>query len=203
MTGSPTRLRDRACQLAPTDTDQSLAVARQIADPWFRCQAVAWSARYAPQPRVAPLAREAVSAAAGAPDPYIAVGASAWPLRALIERGEAAPVDAIVRRLLAVGETIDHPVRRLSALDLLFHAVYPLGGRAKRDALAALVLACQAAKSWRAGRTLVDAALVLAADDPDAAARSAAATLPGGRHRRQVERRLAAGEQRSVRAFFR
>jgi hypothetical protein len=143
-----------------------------------------------------------VKAAAGAPDPYLTVGASAWPVRALIERGEPAP-DAAVRRLLAVAESIDHPVRRLSALDLLFHAVYPIGGRAKRDTLTALVTACQAANSWRAGRTLVDVALVVAADDPDAAARVAAATLLGGRHRRQVERRLSAGERRSVRAFFR
>lgn len=199
---SPTRARDQATRCAASDPPRSLALARQVDDPWFRCQALAWAARFAPDAAVPTIVREAFAAAAADPDPYKVVGASAWPARAAIERGQVADLAGTLRRLLGTAETIAHPVRRLDALFLLFQAVHPLGGAARRDALAAVVSACLSARSWRAGRTMRDAALMVASEDPAGAARLAE-LLSEGRHRRQALRGLAAGKPVLPRAFFR
>ena len=198
---SATAARDRATGCAASEPERSLALARQVGDPWFPCQALAWAARFSSDAESPKIAKEALAAAASDSDPYKAVGASAWPVRVAVERGLTDGIGRTLGGLLATAATIAHPVRRLDALFLLWQAVFPLGASGRRDVQDALVTACRDARSWRAGRTLRDVALMLAADDPAEAAR-VVGVLPERRHRRQVARRLAAGERHSPRPFF-
>lgn len=186
---------------AAADPAQSLARARQVDDPWFRCLALAWVARFGPADTCMAIAREALAAAAEGPDLYRAVRASAWPVRALVERGQTAGVAAVLARLVRTAAAIPHPVCRVDALRLLFEAVYPLGSHDRRRVQTALVEACGEESSWRAGRTFRDVALLVAADDPAEAERMVESFRPG-RHRRQAARLLAAGERRPPRRFF-
>lgn len=192
--------RNRVADLAPANFRKALLVAREIADPWQRCQALAWAARYAPEEQVEPVAREAITAALSSEDPYRQLGAAAWPLRALIERSHEPCARSWLSRLLLIAGRVSHPVSRVDALLLVWQAVFPLR-RERKAVLAELKRACTAAHSWQAGRALYAAALMLAKDEPDAAwewARS----MPPGRYRRQAERALAAGETAVPRDFF-
>jgi hypothetical protein len=197
---SATAARDAAATTARTDARTARQQARRIADPWFRCQALAWAARYAAEPEFDAIAAEALKAASDSDDPYRVVAASAWPVRAMVERGRSGAATKAVAALLPVAARIEHPVSRGYALHVLWEAVYAVKPAAK-DVLRSLVSACQAMYGWQGPFLLRNAALTLAADDP-AAARSVIAAMPDGPLKRQAERRVAAGESSHPRPFF-
>lgn len=151
---------------AQSDNEHALKLARKIDDPWYRTQALAWVARYAPNGKIEKLGREALDSASEQVDPYKVVAASAWPVRALIERDLGEVAEEAIVRLLDLSERIDHPVSRLEALFLLWEAVYLLGDGMRRQVRDKLVAACRAADSWKAGDRLSWAATILAADHP-------------------------------------
>jgi hypothetical protein len=186
---------------AQSDNEHALKLARKIDDPWYRTQALAWVARYAPIGKVEGLAKEALETAAEQADPYKVVAASAWPVRALIERERGEVAEEAIVRLLDLSERIDHPVSRLEALFLLWEAVYLLGDGMRRQVQDKLVAACRAADSWKAGDRLAWAATILAADHPEEAQELVAA-LREGRVKRQALRRMGAGKTEKVREFF-
>lgn len=199
---SPTAQRERAIRAATSDTDAALRLARDVDDPWYRCQALAWVARFAPEDdAVARIADESLAAARSTDDAYKHVAAAAWPVRALVEHDLPTRAVAAVADRLPTARAIPHPVNRVDALDLLHQAIFPLGPAARRAAQQSLVDACLAANSWRAGRTLRDLVLTVAADDP-AEVQSILARTPESAYRRQTLRHLAAGRHDPPRPFF-
>ena len=198
---SATAQREQAIQAATVDFQRAVRLAREVAEPWFRCQALASVARHAPDGEVAGLAMEAVKAARAGNDRYQQVAACAWPVRALAERNETRRATQIVAEVLPLAGEITHPVSRLEALFLFWQAAYPLAGTVRHTVLGALVAACLAASSWRAGRTMRDVALIMAAEDRRRA-EQLVASMPACRYKRQAERALAAGETHSPRTFF-
>ena len=92
------RAHARVIKLAPTDPDKAVDIARQIPAGRLKCLALAYIARYAKESYVEKLAFEALAAGRKTSDPFNLACASAWPIRALIERGYRTPVDKIVRR---------------------------------------------------------------------------------------------------------
>jgi hypothetical protein len=199
---SATSERERAIQAAPLDFEKALTLARKVSEPWFRCQALAWVARYAPEAKVVQLAQEAVETALLGKDAYQQVAAAAWPVRALAERGKAQKAAQLVAQLAALSAEIPHPVSRLNALFLLWQAADPLPKSVKEGVMGALVSACRAADSWQAGRTMRDLALMLASEDRSQAEQFVS-SMPESSYKRQAEKRLAAGETHRPRAFFR
>jgi hypothetical protein len=85
---SATTDRDIAMRVAETDFKKALILARKVSEPWFRCQALAGTARYAPEEHVVQIAEEAIAASLTETEPYMKVAATAWPFRALIERNQ-------------------------------------------------------------------------------------------------------------------
>ena len=197
----PTAARNRVTQLAPTDFDAALTLARTIKDPWFRCQSLADAARHGPERAVLKIIGESLSAAWEANDPYKTVAVVGWPLRALIERDRAAQVEELLPQILDHAQTIAHPVSRLEALFTLWNAIYPLGGELRQRVQGALVVACQAAKSWKAGDRLAYAAQILAGDKLEEAM-TLVALLREGRVKRRTLRKIEAGKFEAVRRFF-
>ena len=55
---------------ATTDTPAARALARSISDPWYRCQALAWVAHFAPKAQFKAIAQESLAAGNAADDPY-------------------------------------------------------------------------------------------------------------------------------------
>ena len=183
------------------DTADELAMARRIADPWYRTQALAKVARYAPDDQFAALAQEAIDAAAKSPDPYKTVGASAWAVRAMLERKRDDLPDRCVPPLVALAEQIVNRASRSEALFLLFQAVRPADARMWLPVFDALVLACIPLDGWRQGRNLRDAILMVAEHD-GALARRTCDCMPEGKWRRQTARALEAREYMRPREFF-
>lgn len=198
---SATRERDRAIQAAKTDFPTALQRARAVSEAWFRAQALAWVARFAPEADVEGVANEALTAASGGNDTYHQVAASAWAVRALVERGRSGNAAAAAAKLVSLSDEISNPVSRHDALSLLLQAAWPLDRKVRRVVLDKLVAACQAASSWQSGFTWRDVVLMLAPEDAGEA-RRILEQMPEGRYKRLAERRLQAGETMTPRSFF-
>jgi len=198
---SATSQRDLACQAAKTDPDRALRLARVIEDPWFRCQALAWAARFGADRRVTPVAREALAAAQGSSDAYRRSAAMAWPIRALLERGQSPA--ALEGLAIAVAESgaIPNATNRLDALLWLWEAVWPAGREIHRRMLSEALAAARDGWSPKAAGTLKRAALYLAEPHPDLA-RELIAAVPHERWREVVERAIARGDRLYPRSFF-
>ena len=145
---SSTVARDRATRLAAKGDPSALELARQVKDPWFRSQALAWVARYGPEATLDRTLDEALRAAAQATDPYQVVGASAWAVRAMVERGRTSRLADAVGSVLHAARRIEHPVRRLDALFLVWQAALPAGAGALQNVQKFLV------QAWSGGSQL-------------------------------------------------
>ncbi len=130
-------------------TSAAHALARSISDPWYRCQALAGVARFAPAAQFKAIVQESLAAGKAADDPYQVVGATAWPLAALVERAHNNEVHRLLPSLLTYAAAIANPVSRIDALFLLWQAVFPLGIEFHRQVLDPLVKACREADSWK------------------------------------------------------
>jgi hypothetical protein len=198
---TPTETRNRAVELAKVDTPAALALARAIEDPWFRSQALAWAARFAPETELRPILDEAHQSSWAAQDKYEIVGSSAWRLRAMIGRGDPNAAAREMPALLACAAEIDHPVSRLEALFLLFRSIFEVDS-CRTAALGALIAAAQVAISWKSGYRLREVALMLASAGHRDEADQTINAMPDGKYRRQAVDWIAKGERQSPRPFF-
>ena len=200
---SATQERDLATDWAKTDNGKALALAQKVSKPWFRCQALAAVVRYGPDSDILAIAGEAIAAAALCDDAYKRVAVTAWPIRALSERGQLEEANRMLMRSLGNAREIEQPVNRVDALELLWHAAWipPVAGRVR--ALDELIEACKAAPhSWRAGRCMRNVARAIGLEDPARAARIVA-SMPDGAYKRQAAKWPPIAERSGqVRPFF-
>jgi len=119
-----TQQRDRVAAIAKTTPLEALQLARNIEDPWFRCQALSIAAVHAPDRRSQQRAIDDAFAAANELDePNRVVTVSSWPVKALALAGHLSSISPEVERLLQLISTESSPVRRADALRYLFGAV--------------------------------------------------------------------------------
>jgi hypothetical protein len=193
--------RDRAINLAKSGSPKAPQAARDISDPFMRCQALAWTARFATSDGSAlKLAREAAAAAAAASDAFQAVAGVAWPVGALIERGLTRDAEALLRTATNQATGITSVTSRIDALHLLLQAAWNASEPAWSSVVARLVEAARSGPSEKAQGVLRDVALALAGSGRRHDLVIAA--IPEGRSRRQAERRLEAREFPAPRPFF-
>lgn len=196
-----TQQRESAIREAQTDSRQALSLAAEVTDPWFRCQALAWAARFGPQDQVIRVAHQATQAAATCSDLYERAACLAWPLRALVERGMTEDAREILSTALAASDRIPHPVRRASALLLIAQAAWPLGRPSQESVVKALLDAYRETHGWRAGMIMHDLVLMVSGEDRKWAEEIGAA-MQEGRYRRRCLRALSDGQSRPPRDFF-
>lgn len=132
---------------------------------------------------------------------YKRLGAAAWPIRALIERGFLEPARRELSRVLAQSEAVTPANSRSEAVFLLFQAAFALGPQVREELLRQLAAMFAADPFWRQLRNLADALAMLRTEDPDLAARTVAA-LPPGPQSAKLARRLASAEAAAPRPFF-
>jgi hypothetical protein len=194
---SATTERDIAARAAKTDFKKALLLARKVSESWFRCQALAEAARFAPDEQVVPTAKEAIFAALTATDIYKQVAATAWPLRALIERNQEQKATQLLPNILSLAAQIENPVSRSDALFLLWQAFFPV--EAHKSVLGCLVKSCTG--HWKADYILRQVVMILASQDIDAAYKLIP-SMPEGKYKRQAQKRLAAGQTETSWRFF-
>lgn len=115
-------LRNRAQRLAPRDPRAAWEIARAIADPWYRVQALCTVAEHWPDAgRRAGLIDEALRTADGLDEINRRVTLSARPLRTMAAT-QAQGAAEQVARLLKIAAAEPHRLRRAHALNALFAA---------------------------------------------------------------------------------
>lgn len=166
MSLTPTSQRQLSISLAVKDPQQALVVARSIEDPWFRCQALAYVARYWPGKDYETFLREASKAADSQDNWYKRVTVSAWPIRAYLERGSQAPAKSLLERYATEASNIENMGGRSEALLMLFQAAKPFDRKLWEPVFRALVQASEPALAWRQLRNIRNAIAMVAADNP-------------------------------------
>jgi hypothetical protein len=195
------REQDHVINLVKSHPAAALEPARAIADPYLRCQALAWVARHCERAVDATkLATEASEGVERGADTWAAVAGVAWPIGALVERAQVREADALIRRAVVSAERIENPVRKVDALFLVVQAGWAAGTSGWQSAVAALLAAARTDASEKSQGVIRDLVLMLARDGRDTSA--ALAALPEGRARHEAERRLRAGSYAAPRSFF-
>ena len=192
--------RTQAIKLAKTDTVGALAIARKIDDGWYRCQALAYVARYIADEDVAQIVSEAQQASREAGDSYKVAASSCWWLRALIERDQMDHVFEHTVALVSVAESIEHPVSKVEAQFLLLQAVFDVED--SRDyVLDAAISACRVANSWKSGSRLSYIAMMIAPYDSKKA-NAIVQSMREGPYKRRASRGIEGGIFAGPRGFF-
>lgn len=182
---------------AKTDFTQALSLARGISESWFRCQALAGAARFAPDERVVTIAKESLEAAFSATDSYQKVAVAAWPLRALIERDHATLARQLLPDVLQKAAQIEKFINRSDALFSVWEAFFPVLGH--DQILRALSQRCTG--RCKADYHFREAILIVASQNIELA-HQLASSMPDGKYKRQAQRRLEQGQHFSARSYF-
>jgi hypothetical protein len=193
--------RAKAIKVAHVDFDKALILAEKVSDAWYRCQSLAAVARFAPEGEVIRVANKALKAASLGADTYKRVAVAAWPVRALAERGKFEHAQRGVVSLLVEANQIEPPVSKISALELLWQAVWTFPVAVNQLVLDTLLSACQVTNSWKAGRIVRDVALVVAAQDRTQAQRIIH-SMRESIYKRRAQKQLDAGKMETIRSFF-
>ena len=201
VTLTPTHARELAHRLSSSEPEQALMVAREINDPWFRCQALSQVARYWPQADYDRLLKEAVDAADSQDDAYKRVAVSAWPIRAYLERGEVSQARELLERYTPAAARIENMGSRSEALFMVFQAAKPFAPDLWQPVLRALVAATEPALAWRQRRNVRDAIAMVTQGGP-ALVEEALASLSDDKTVAAVRRDLAKGRCAEPRPFF-
>ncbi len=146
----------------------SAALNAARAEPSYRgqCQALSWIARYMrDQKNVRRTAEAAIDAALRDEDPYTAVFPLAWPIRALLERGEQKFAAEQLERALRKSDSVNPASSRSEAVFLLFQAAMHGPDRLWVSAFERLAATSLPAEHWRQRRNLRDALLMIASID--------------------------------------
>jgi hypothetical protein len=193
--------RDLACRTAPRDPERALDVARRIPDDWFRAQALACVARHAAENLVEPLAEESLHSARQAKEPYRTTAVSAWPIRALIERGRVGAAKRTLIEGLELVPRVQPVSSRAEALMLIWEAVFPAGRELRRLALEAISQHCEPDAHWRAMRLYSCVVWTWASESVEEAG-VVVAQMPEGAAKRKAAKLLESGTAYPPRDFF-
>lgn len=193
--------RTAAMELARTSTRHALDVARVIAHPWYRCQALATIARWRREDDWRENLREARVAAGLCDDAYQQVAVLAWPIRCAIERGDGAMAAELTLFAVSRLPAVTPPPSLTEALLILWESAFAAGWTLRNPLLAVARRSCDPNGHWRSQR-LWRVIVAMVAGEDRALAGEILADLPEGKGKariaRERERDLIAGP----RAFF-
>ena len=154
---SATQQRDQVADLAKRDSQEALAKARSISDPWFRSQALAWVARYTEDDPVK-VACLATKAASECDDEYKRTAVRAWEIAALAEREFVADAKRALREAVKQSKGIMPFASRAEAFTLLLHAAFRIGEEDAKWVADELRNSCGKDSDWRCQRAVRNAA---------------------------------------------
>jgi hypothetical protein len=191
--------RGRASDLAKSQPQRALEIARTIPDGWYRCQAMATIAREANDLGIVDTAfKEARIAAAAGDDAYQRAAVLAFAIVAAMKRSRIELAKAMLHDALALIPSVEPTASRAYALDGLWRTTSAVGDHAMREAVLAAVQAqVHPDRSWRARVLYRDIAANLAWDRPGLADAFVRA-MPAGKARDYVARRRAEGQRQRL-----
>jgi hypothetical protein len=197
-----TARRNEAGKRRFSSIDELRNFCRPIGQGWFRCQALAIGAvKLTEDEGVVAACLEAEAAAAGEEQIYKQVACLAWPISALISRGQIEAAEEMADRAILACGRVTPSSSRAEALAGLLQAVWPLDERFKRTIYQHLFDLLGQDPHWRVMRSCRDAALMYSeADQPE----WLAGLLRSCVHEkvaRQIREDRAAGTRVSIRTY--
>jgi hypothetical protein len=188
--------------ISKLELNAALQAARAENTYFGQCQALAWVARYVRDQRnVMSTALAAAATASRDEDYYNAVFPLAWPIRALLERGETVAAEDMLKQALRTAKSITPASSQSEALFLLFQAAMHGSDRLWEAPYAALLKASLPTEHWRQGRNVRDAICIVASVDYHFA-KQAAEQLPDQKISATVLDLLSKGKKQTPRPFF-
>jgi hypothetical protein len=188
-------------KISELDLNSALAAAREEKSYRGRCQAMAWITRNVRDQRhVVKTAEAAAEAAAQDEDVYGQVFVLAWPIRALLERGEPKVAARMLAHGLAQAETVAPPASQSEAVFLLMQAAM-FGTDRMWEVPFKKLLAGLPTENWRQRRNIRDAICMVASLDYHFA-KQTAVDLPDEKLKESVLALLGNGKKQTPRPFF-
>jgi hypothetical protein len=181
--------RQRAGQLAPTDTGRALQAARGCPDAWYRVQALASVAEHAEQGLVLRILEEAAREAQSCHDAYGTVAVMAWPLRVAFRQGQLNFAGCELKKCLELASAVEPPASQAFALEILWSACFAVDPGHAQPVWHRILELCHPDHNWRAARLYLHIAEIQNGRDPGGAAEVIGA-MPPGKARRWLERRF-------------
>lgn len=188
--------------ISALELNTALAAAR--AEPSYRgqCQSMAWIARFVrDQKHVVKTADAAAAAASQEEDHYSAVFPVAWPIRALLERGEPKNAKRMLSDAMSKAKAITPASSQSEALFLLFQAAMHGTDRLWEEPFNALLKCSLQSEHWRQRRNVRDAICIAASADFQFA-RQRANDLEDEKLKASVLELLTSGKKQTPRPFF-
>jgi hypothetical protein len=152
--------RNRAMNLAKSRPNEAL---KQVDEPWFRAQALAWVARFADREVIA-IAAEAAKAAAEGGDKYQQCAVRAWEIAALAERDYKSEASMRLREALNTAKNVEPAASRSEALFLLLQASARIAPGDAEKVYEMLKNSCRAEAHWRCQRALRNGAKMMSGE---------------------------------------
>jgi len=180
--------RQRAGQLAPTDTARALQAARGCPDAWYRVQALASVAEHAGASQALSILEEAEREAQSCHDAYGTVAVMAWPIRVALKQGRLAYAERELKRCLELAARIEPRNSQAYALETLWRACFAEHPSHAAPVWRRILELCHPDHSWRAARLYLHIAEIQHEHDRGAAAVIRA--MPPGKARSWLERRF-------------
>jgi hypothetical protein len=196
-----TEQRNRAIALSRSSPDEAMRIAGAIEVPWYRTQAFATIARFAPSPLAQQAFAKATEAARAGKDSYQRSAVLAWPIRAALEIGDPNRPSRLLSDAWRELPQIELHGSRAEAIGLLLHAVLPASARLWHPLIDALPSLCPPDAHWRAARLYRNAAAMLRHFDGHTA-RLFVDAIPAGKVRERCRRDDEAGRKLLPRQFF-
>lgn len=188
--------------ISKLELNAALQAARAENTTFGQCQAMAWVARYVRDQRnVMSTALAAAAVAARDEDYYNAVFPLAWPIRALLERGETVAAEDLLKQALRSAKSITPASSQSAALFLIFQAAMYGNDRLWEVPYTALIKASLPAEHWRQSRNIRDAICIVASVDYHFA-KQAAEQLTDAKLSAAVLDLLSKGKKQPPRPFF-
>lgn len=155
--------RDKVASLAKSNPKKALEKARQIDDPWFRAQALAWVLRFTDSDPNG-VARLAEKSANECDDAYKRCAVRAWEIAALSERNILPKSKTTLKAAIKQSQHITPLSSRSEALLLLLQAAIRIGYAEAMLVNEELSSSCSADEHWRCKRAIRNAAKILSGD---------------------------------------
>lgn len=181
--------RNRAGQLAPTNTKKALEVARGCPDAWYRVQALASVAEHAEERLVLSVLEEAAREAQSCHDAYGMVAAMSWPLEVAFKRGRLSFAERELNKCLALASKIEPRGSQAFELQLLWGGCFTVDPGYAEPVWRRILELCHPDDHWRATRLYLHVAEIQNIRNPGAAA-SVIRAMPPGKARKWLERRF-------------
>jgi hypothetical protein len=180
--------RQRAGQLAPTDTAGALQAARGCLDAWYRVQALASVAEYANQQLAASILEEAAREAQSCHDAYGMVAVMAWPIGVAFRRGLKAFAERELTKCLELASQVEPRASKAYALEMLWRRCFAVDPGLADPVWRRILELCPPDWSWRTARLYLHIAEIQHGHSRSADAVIRA--MPPGKTRSWLERRF-------------